>query len=191
MIELRGFHTRQRSQLLALLFFLTAAAVLVGAASPGRPEVQGATSPAGSIERGQALFMGNVHLENGGPPCMGCHSVGSNGLLGGGALGPDLTNVSSRYSEAALAQALADIPGPTMKPIFSAHPLTPQEQADLLAFLEASAGQPTVNREPLLFALSLGGLAVAAGLFGFLYRKRLRGVRKPLVHRSKSRDRLP
>lgn len=40
--------------------------------------------------------MGYTHFEHEGPPCMGCHSVGENGLLGGGAMGPDLTNVSNR-----------------------------------------------------------------------------------------------
>ncbi len=97
--------------------------------------------PMGDIERGPDLFMGNLHFQNGGPPCMSCQNIGSNGLLGGGAMGPDLTNVSSRYSEPDLA-ALLTKPGPVMTPIYAEHALTAEEQADLLAFLQASAGQP-------------------------------------------------
>jgi mono/diheme cytochrome c family protein len=181
--------------LLAGVLSIAAAAfpVMIHAAPPGMggsaARAQAATpSPAGDVERGRQLFMGEAHLQNGSPPCMGCHNIGSYGRLGGGALGPDLTDVSSLYSDADLAQALASIPWKTMNPIFSAHPLSTQEQADLRVFLEASAGQPKADREALLFGLSLAGLIAAAGVFGFLYRGRLRGVRDPLVKGAQHDD---
>jgi mono/diheme cytochrome c family protein len=139
--------------------------------------------PAGDTASGEALFMGNHHFKNGGPPCMSCHNVDSKGLLGGGALGPDLTSVSTRYSEAGLAAAMASIPWPTMQPIYGEHPLIPEEQADLITFLETTAGQAETNREWLILGLSLVGLLGAIVLVGFIYRKRLKGVRKPLVER--------
>ena len=129
--------------------------------------------------------MGYTHLENGGPPCMGCHNIGSNGVLGGGAMGPDLTGVSTRRSPSELGETLTN-PGPVMAPIFSEHPLTAEEQADLIAFMEVSAGQPETNREWLVIAISLAGFLAAVGLIQFLYRKRLRGVRKPLVKKARS-----
>lgn len=141
--------------------------------------------PLGDADRGKELFMGDLHFQNDGPPCMGCHNVGSNGILGGGVLGPDLTNVSRRRSEADLAALLAN-PGQTMQPIFSEHPLTPQEQADLLAFLEASAGQPEINREWTVIGISLAGFIAAAALAQIVYRRRLHGVRKPLVSKARS-----
>ncbi len=131
------------------------------------------------------MFMGNIHFQNGGPPCMGCHNIGDNGILGGGALGPDLTNVATRYSESDLAAKLID-PGPIMKPIFSEHPLTTGEQVDLLAFLRVSAGQPEANREMYVIAISLMGLLAAMGLVHIVYRNRLRGVRKPFVEKARS-----
>lgn len=140
----------------------------------------------GDSVRGQALFMGNLHFQNGGPPCMGCHNIGSNGLLGGGTLGPDLTGASTRYNDASLAAALASLPWPTMKPIFSDQPLTPQEQADLRLFIHSASSQKQTNQEVLVMAISLAGFIAAVVFFVFLYRHRLRGVRRPLVERARA-----
>lgn len=142
---------------------------------------------AGDAERGQKLFMGYAHLEHEGPPCMGCHSVGENGLLGGGAVGPNLTDVSERLTDEEMAALLANRGAkisPVMQPIYNTHPLTESEQADLIAFLKASAGQPEVDREWLVVAISLGGFAATVGVLGFFYRNRLRSVRKALVNKA-------
>jgi hypothetical protein len=150
--------------------------------------LRSSTGPASSVEsvkRGQDLFMGYVHFKNEGPPCMGCHNIGSNGLLGGGAMGPDLTNVSTRLSPAELSAALTN-PGPVMTPIFSEHPLTAEEQADLIAFMNASVGQPETNREWIVIAISLAGFLAVIVLIQVLYRRRLRGVRKPLLKKALS-----
>jgi mono/diheme cytochrome c family protein len=144
-------------------------------------------TPAGDVESGRDLFMGNHHLENGGPPCMGCHNVGENGLLGGGAMGPDLTNVSTRRSQAEILGILSNtgpVISPVMQPIYADTPLTAQEQVDLLAFLEASAGQPESDKELLVLGISLAGFVAAVALFGFIYRGRLRSVRRALVNKA-------
>ena len=88
----------------------------------------------GDADKGRALFMGYTHFHNAGPPCMGCHSVGQNGILGGGALGPNLTNVSTQREDAAIVGFLSGSgteTSPVMQPIYADHPLTEQEQADL------------------------------------------------------------
>jgi hypothetical protein len=183
----RDLHKKQIDPFLVLSFLVLSFPLLIGAAIPQRnspANLQPASSPAGNVARGQQLFMGTLHLQNGGPPCMGCHNIDSNGLLGGGVLGPDLTEVSHRYTEVGLAKVLADFPGPTMRPIFTDHPLTPQEQADLLVFLQFSAGQPISNREPILWGLSLAGLFASAALFRFLYHGRLRSIRGKLIREA-------
>ncbi|MCQ3937874.1 MAG: hypothetical protein DPW18_12610 [Chloroflexi bacterium] len=142
---------------------------------------------AGDVENGRKLFMGYAHFEYEGPPCMGCHSVGENGLLGGGIMGPDLTNVSQRLTPEEMASLLANRGegiSPVMQPIYTTHPLTETEQADLIVFMTASAGQPETDREWLVVAVSLGGFAAAVAFLGILYRSRLRGVRKALVRDS-------
>lgn len=147
-------------------------------------------SPARSVTRGQKLFMGNLHFENGGPPCMGCHNIGSNGMLGGGALGPDLTNASTKRTQSELAAILSNseaAKAPVMQPIYADHPLTVEEQADLLAFINASAGGPETNREGLVIGISLAGFLAAILLIEWIYHRRLRGVRKPMVRQAYSR----
>ena len=133
--------------------------------------------------------MGYAHFQHDGPPCMGCHNVGKIGLLGGGAMGPDLTNVSAQRSQEEIASILSNdgtTISPVMQPIFAEHPLTVGEQADLIAFLNSSVGLPTSNREVLVIGLSLTGFAAAVILLGLLYRNRLRGVRKALVGKAHS-----
>ena len=142
--------------------------------------------PAGNPDNGRALFMGDVHFRNAGPPCIGCHSIGKAGALGGGVLGPDLTQIATRQSDVRLASDLADISWPTMAPIFARHPLTQQEQADLLAFLLAASGEQQTNREVLVLALSLAGLLGALFAIGIVWRRRLQGVRRLLVERART-----
>lgn len=187
MISLNNrFKTRTSFLFIALLAFF-----LLGCSSetPPRP-AQPVSAPAiaaGDVENGRDLFMGYVHFQNGGPPCMGCHSMGNNGLLGGGALGPDLTNVSAEMNQTSLVSILSNFGpkiSPVMEPIYIEHPLTVDEQADLIAFLNVSIGQAETNREPIVIGISLAGSMVVAGLLGFFYRGRMRGARAPLVRKA-------
>lgn len=138
----------------------------------------------GDVENGRKLFMGYAHFEHEGPPCMGCHSVGENGLLGGGALGPDLTNVSIERSDAEIIGVMSNmgsVISPVMQPIYATDPLTAQEQADLLVFMKASVGEPETDRELLVLGISILGTVGTAIVLGFIYRNRLRRVRATLV----------
>ena len=141
----------------------------------------------GDVENGRKLFMGYAHFEHEGPPCMGCHSVGENGLLGGGALGPDLTNVSTQRSDAEILGVLSNtgtVTSPVMQPIYVTDPLTAQEQADLLAFMKASVGEPETDRELLVLGISIIGTFGAVIVLGFVYRNRLRSIRRALVNKA-------
>ena len=89
----------------------------------------------GDSQRGQALFAGQRSLMNGGTACIACHSVAGSAPLGGGNLGPDLTHAYTRFGDPGFASALVGLPFPTMRGIFSRHPLTNDEQADLYAYL--------------------------------------------------------
>lgn len=138
----------------------------------------------GDIENGRNLFMGYAHFENEGPPCMGCHSIGENGILGGGALGPDLTNIATEKNDIQIAWLLANYgwtKSPVMEPIYNQHPLTESEQADLIAFMKSSVGEPETDKELLVLGISLLGTIGVAIVLGFVYRNRLRSVRAAMV----------
>lgn len=93
--------------------------------------------PPGDAKAGRQLFTGSTRLVNSGGGCIACHDIGGLGTPGGGTIGPDLTKVYTRYGgEAGLAGVLTGLPFPTMLPIYGTRPLTPQEQADLLAFFK-------------------------------------------------------
>lgn len=145
--------------------------------------------PAGNAARGQALFLGEKRLENGGPACMVCHSVADMGALGGGALGADLTQVYDRYGgQAGLAAFLGSPATTTMNAVWANQPMTDQERADLVAFLQTTsvAARPASTLWSLaaLATLLAATMAVAAGLW---WRHRLRGVRRPMVERATAR----
>jgi mono/diheme cytochrome c family protein len=181
---------KERMSILCIVFL---AVLLVGCGSTREVmTAQPASSQAiaaGNVDNGRDLFMGYAHFENDGPPCMGCHSVGKNGLLGGGAMGPNLTSISTKRSQDEIVSILSNsrtVISPVMQPIFTEHPLTESEQADLITFMKASVGQPESDKELLVIGISLAGFIGAVVLLGFVYRGRLRGVRKALVEKGRS-----
>lgn len=146
------------------------------------------------IQRGRDLFMGSVPLAKGGPACASCHSVHGIGILGGGRLGPDLTQAFGRLSgRKGLAGWLSSPASATMQPVYRSHPLDSVDSKDpaglgeialLLAFLEKEAQEVpeagNVTRLTFLL-LGLGGAVGCFVLMDFLWRFRFRSVRSALV----------
>ncbi len=161
------------------------AAVLAYLETPGPQPVQ-APAPApsgGDPQVGRQLFTGETKLNNRGTACISCHGVSQVGALGGGTLGPDLTNVYSRYGEAGLAAGLKSLPFPTMQGVFSDKPLTDDEVAHLYAYFVQTdqAEAPSISFN--FVWIGLGGFIILALLTHLLWNKRLAGVRTSLVGR--------
>jgi mono/diheme cytochrome c family protein len=139
----------------------------------------------GDPDRGEAIFTGGTGLQNGAPACISCHSTAGVGLLGGGTLGPDLTEVHDRYGEAGLPQTLQNLPFPTMQGVFGERPLTDNEVADLYAYF-VRANQAAARALNYNFILiGLVGFLVLLLISQLIWRKRLKGVRKPLLGEAK------
>lgn len=136
---------------------------------------------------GKALFTGDMALQNGGSPCIACHNMAGAGSLGGGVVGPDLTQAYHKYGGAGLAAVLANIPFPTMRPIFDGRALTPAEQAHLVAFFKQAQQAPPPSQPSQdagqLAMLAGSGVIVLLLLMDHLWRRRLVGVRRSLVAR--------
>lgn len=137
------------------------------------------------IENGRRIFDGNKRLANGSAACLSCHAVDDLGTLGGGRLAPDLTKVYERMNgRKNLASWLMAPATPTMRPLFANNAMTNDEIVALVAYLEAAAQKPPARSDTStlsFFFLGLGG-----AVFGFIgadtiWRKRFRGVRKPMV----------
>jgi cytochrome c2 len=145
-----------------------------------------AALPPGDGAAGRELFVGGAAFHNGGPPCMSCHSISGIGALGGGTLGPDLTNAYKNYGgDAGLASFLTSVPTPTMSAVWTKHPLTPQEIANVTAFIkEGAIAERPLDAIGQLALLALLGLIILAVIGAVYWRRRLLGVRIPLVARA-------
>jgi mono/diheme cytochrome c family protein len=144
--------------------------------------------PEGDPVKGKSLFTGATALVSGAPACMSCHSTTGAGALGGGTLGPDLTNVYTRYGEAGLPAALKGLPFPSMQGVFAGKPLSEDEVANLYAYfsqIEQTVEAPVNGSEIRVnssFTLSgIAGSIILVALSQLIWSKRFTGVRKQLV----------
>jgi mono/diheme cytochrome c family protein len=137
--------------------------------------------PAGDAVEGRELFRGRRRFRNGGAACISCHSVAGLGSLGGGTLAKDLTPAAASYG-GGLAAVLEAPPFPVMQAVYAAHPLTPGEVADVVAFLAGlEEGEPAADSRFPFPVAGFGATVVLIALAAVLWRGRLRGVRKPLI----------
>lgn len=134
---------------------------------------------------GREIFLGRTRLAAGGTSCISCHSIHGLSALGGGRLGPDLTNVYERLKGRKALSAWLMAPGTeTMQPIFKNHPMKSEEINSLVAFFESSSAETPVDPTSYRIALMLMGGAGAVGIvFGFdaVWKRRFHSVRRRLV----------
>jgi cytochrome c2 len=173
-------------EIAALVAFLT------GSAAPPPPpptEPPPAAAGTGDPAAGKDLFEGDQRFAAGGAPCLSCHSIAGIGALGGGQIGPDLTDALARLGgEAGLSGVLTQIAFPTMRPIYADQALTAQEVADLVAFIaQAPEAERPANSAGKLFGLAVAAVAVLVLAAFVIWRGRLRSVRRSLVSRSTGR----
>ncbi len=119
----------------------------------------------GDAARGRNLFEGRDGLVNGGPACVACHTAGDVGNPAGGGFGGDLTDAFERLGSDALAAAIVQPAGGSMETLYGPDPATPQEVADLVAFLGGAATQGRGLDAIVLIGLIGLGVALAATAF--------------------------
>ncbi|MFB3916167.1 MAG: c-type cytochrome [Terriglobales bacterium] len=178
--------TPQRAQ--QLLDFITAES------KPPRSQFAGSQVSdrpftARDVAIGRALFRGEQRLSGGGPACISCHTMKRIGALGGGRLGPDLTLVYERLQgRKGLSAWLMNPASPTMAPVFRAKAMQPEEILPLVALFEDAAlkgGQDDTTALLNFLLLGAGGMVLGLVLLDAVWKKRLRGVRRFLVHRDR------
>ena len=164
--------------------------LIEGAPGPAKSELAGVAiddrpfTPS-DVVLGQQIFLGEQSLAKGGPACVSCHTLGTIGSLGGGRLGPDLTQVFDRLGgRKGLGAWLSAPPTQTMQSVFRNHALQPEEILPLLAAIDdASKGSRPADASSMakfvLFGLS--GMLVGLALLQLAWRGRFRSVRRTIV----------
>lgn len=132
------------------------------------------------IPAGQRLFTGQTRLAKGGAACISCHSVAGVGYLGGGMLGPDLTEICRRYTEVELASILKSPAFPMMSRMYAKRPLSDEETVQLYAYLYAARTRtPDAPRATAHYlGWSAAGMLALFGAMSFIWRGRLRATKE-------------
>ena len=148
---------------------------------PAQEMEKSVPSSTGDVSLGRDIFTGRVRLQNGGPACMSCHNISGIGTLGGGTMAKDLTAAYATFGEQGLFSVLKTTPFPVMTEIFAEQPLTDEEATYLVAFMQEAGNQKTAQNPAFFIGMSVVGLVVLAGILQLTWRRRLSGVRQPLV----------
>jgi mono/diheme cytochrome c family protein len=134
---------------------------------------------------GTEFFLGTRKLSQGGPACISCHTLGTINGLGGGRLGPDLTRVYERLgSRKATGTWLSAPATATMQAVFRQHPLQSEEILPLLSVFEDASrrSQPAdTGTQANFFMVGFAGASLGLLLMGWIWRNRVRTVRRTLV----------
>ncbi len=139
------------------------------------------------IPLGKGHFSGALAFESGAPYCISCHTVSGLGILGGGTLGPDLTQVMTRFTLPEVVNILQNPNFPMMSKVVGSDRFTDEEIVHLVAFLQDAVQKPPTLRVQSM-RLIYAGIALAVLLLllaNRIWSGRFRGVRIPLVRRKK------
>ncbi len=158
--------------------------------APATTPVASAVTLTGDSDRGGALFSGKIRFTNMGASCNSCHNVNMDGFISGGALAIDLTHTITRLTEAGVQGVISGLPFPQMKETYHNKPITPQEIADLTAFLTTVDQQATEQEAEsgigkYLLAGGITGIIVLLTLYSlFWIRRKNRTVNRAIYNRQ-------
>ncbi|MBK6730116.1 MAG: cytochrome c [Bacteroidetes bacterium] len=131
--------------------------------APATTAVVSSVALTGDSQRGGELFSGKMRFTNLGASCNSCHNVSMDGFISGGALAKDLTHSITRLTAAGVEGVISGLPFPQMKETYNAKPITPQEIADLTAFLTTADEQA-----PDQVTSSIGNYLITGGIVGII-----------------------
>ncbi len=127
---------------------------------------------------GRALFYGYTSFANGAAPCISCHNINDQSVLGGGNLARDLTGSYATLGAAGITAIVKNPPFPVMKAAMADHDIEEDEVQALIAVIKAAGEQPYPPGRPVLIFLGLGvicALIVLVHLYLLYDRRRVPG----------------
>lgn len=140
---------------------------------------------------GQQYFEGSKRFSKGGPACITCHNVNYEGVMPGGVLAKDLTDVYDRMGEGITGWLVAP-PFAPMEVSYRDHQLTEKERMALTAFFkEVGANKSNVDSTSTanmyFITAAIVGLGVILILINVLWWKRKRQMVKKDIFARQSR----
>jgi cytochrome c553 len=90
-----------------------------------------------SLAEGIALFYGYARFTNGASPCLSCHNIKDQSVMGGGKLALDLTGAYVKLGPVGLQAIMTNPPFPAMKTAMLNHPLTENEMQQIISLLKS------------------------------------------------------
>jgi mono/diheme cytochrome c family protein len=109
--------------------------------------------------KGRSLFYGYISFDNGASPCISCHNINDQSILGGGKLARDLTGAYIKLGSVGIKAILTDPPFPAMKTAMMNHNLSENEIQALTSLLKSVGDQKysyKIRDSAGLFLFSLG-----------------------------------
>ncbi len=141
---------------------------------------------AGDPSRGAALFTGSAAFENGGAPCLACHSLSGVGISDGANYGPDLSRMYEDYGADGVTAVLGSLEFPSMAAIYASRPLNEAEQTDLVAYFAQTSQLSVTPDDGKLALLVVIGVVIILALSFIIGRRRMQAVRQPLLERQRN-----
>src|SRR5450759_4448518 len=86
---------------------------------------------------GKSLFYGYTSFTNGASPCISCHNIKDQSIMGGGKLALDLTGAYIKLGPAGVKAILINPPFPAMKTAMLNHPLKEDEIQAVISLLKS------------------------------------------------------
>ena len=90
---------------------------------------------------GRALFYGYTNFTNGAAPCISCHNIMDQSLMGGGRLALDLTGSYVKYGPVGITAIINNPPFPAMKAAMINHDLKEDEMQAVISLLKSVGEQ--------------------------------------------------
>jgi hypothetical protein len=97
---------------------------------------------------GRALFYGYTQFANGASPCISCHNIKDQSLLGGGRLALDLTGAYTKLGPVGITAILKNPPFPAMKTALINHDLKEDEIQSVISLLKSAGEQKYIQGIP-------------------------------------------
>jgi cytochrome c551/c552 len=120
------------------------------------------------VPGGRALFYGYTKFANGASPCISCHNIRDQSIMGGGKLALDLTGAYIKLGPAGITAIIKNSPFPAMKIALINHDLGEGEIQAVISLLKSAGEQKYYSGKPGLIFTGLG-LACALILLIHIY----------------------